>query len=184
MSEEEQPFVFGRYVRGAKINGIPEAEYHVLIGLCNLYSTEQIAAKMYVTTHAIRSHRIHLYSRLGVSGPQQAILEAWRRKILNTCPTCRRPRDDDAPQVEPEDIVVPEKKTIDGVKLTRRLNQVLHMLAKGMSTPEIGKALRVSEFTAKTHIRLLFAQLNVHNRAHAVAVGYETGILKIGDVPR
>lgn len=178
-------FIWGRHDLGDKINGIPRPEYHVLIGLCNLYSAEETAVKMQVSVNTVRSHRLHLFARLGVNAGAAAVQEAWRRKILNTCPTCRRVRNEEASQVDLDEIIVPEKSHgVEGVKLTKRMNQVLRLIAQGLSNPEIGKALGVSELTAKTHVRLLFAGLNVHDRAHAVAVGYELGLLKIGDTPR
>lgn len=61
--------------------------------------------------------------------------------------------------------------------LTEREMQVLTFISKGLSNPDIGKCLFLSEDTIKTHCRRLFRKLQVHDRAHAVAVGYERGLL-------
>jgi DNA-binding NarL/FixJ family response regulator len=188
--EPERKFAWGTHESGLKVRGIPEAEFHVLIGLCSGMSIEEIASRMMVTVHTVRSHKSRLFARLNAHTGHQAIVSAWRRDVLHTCPVCRRTKDDDAPVVELEEIKVPPKaREVDGLKLTKRLGQVLRMLARGMSNLEIGKALGVSEITIKTHVRLLFAALSpfveggVHDRAHAVAVAYELELLRVGDTP-
>jgi DNA-binding NarL/FixJ family response regulator len=61
--------------------------------------------------------------------------------------------------------------------LTERERQVLHGMADGRSNAEIGRELFVSEDTVKTHARRLFRKLGARDRAHAVAVGFRSGVL-------
>ncbi len=61
--------------------------------------------------------------------------------------------------------------------LTEREIQVLRGMAEGKSNAEIGRDLYVSEDTVKTHARRLFRKLGARDRAHAVAVGFRTGVL-------
>lgn len=61
--------------------------------------------------------------------------------------------------------------------LTERELQVLHGMAEGRSNAEIGRELFVSEDTVKTHARRLFRKLGARDRAHAVAVGFRSGVL-------
>jgi ATP/maltotriose-dependent transcriptional regulator MalT len=61
--------------------------------------------------------------------------------------------------------------------LTERELQVLRGMADGASNAEIGRQLFVSEDTVKTHARRLFRKLGARDRAHAVAVGFRTGLL-------
>jgi DNA-binding NarL/FixJ family response regulator len=61
--------------------------------------------------------------------------------------------------------------------LTEREVQVLRGMAEGKSNAEIGRDLYVSEDTVKTHARRLFRKLGARDRAHAVAVGFRTGVL-------
>lgn len=61
--------------------------------------------------------------------------------------------------------------------LTAREMQVLTLISHGQSNPEIGKHLFLSEDTVKTHCRRIFRKLGVRDRAHAVAIGYERGLL-------
>jgi DNA-binding CsgD family transcriptional regulator len=53
--------------------------------------------------------------------------------------------------------------------LTPREREVLILIAEGKSDREIGDALFVSRRTAATHVRNLFAKLDVHSRAEAAA---------------
>ncbi|WP_434781135.1 response regulator transcription factor [Amycolatopsis kentuckyensis] len=61
--------------------------------------------------------------------------------------------------------------------LTERELQVLTGMAAGKSNADIGHALFLSEDTVKSHARTLFRKMRARDRAHAVAIGYERGIL-------
>jgi DNA-binding CsgD family transcriptional regulator len=61
--------------------------------------------------------------------------------------------------------------------LSDRELQVLEGMANGKSNAEIGRELHVSEDTVKTHARPLFRKLGARDRAHAVAIGYQQGLL-------
>lgn len=58
-----------------------------------------------------------------------------------------------------------------------RERTVLGLVAKGTTNREIAKALFISEATVKTHLTHLYAKLGVNDRAAAVAVAYQRGIL-------
>jgi predicted ATPase/DNA-binding CsgD family transcriptional regulator len=60
--------------------------------------------------------------------------------------------------------------------LTRCEQQVLRLLAKGLSNPEIADALIVSPRTAQTHVSNILGKLGVHGRAEAVAIAVRHGI--------
>ncbi|MEV4975108.1 response regulator transcription factor [Streptomyces scopuliridis] len=61
--------------------------------------------------------------------------------------------------------------------LSAREREVLELVAKGTSNREIAAELFISEATVKTHLTHLYAKLGVKDRAAAVAVGYDRGIL-------
>ena len=61
--------------------------------------------------------------------------------------------------------------------LTDREFQVLYGISYGRTNGLIGKELCLSEDTVKTHARRLYKKLGVVDRAHAVRVGIELGIL-------
>jgi DNA-binding NarL/FixJ family response regulator len=64
--------------------------------------------------------------------------------------------------------------------LTDRELEVLRLIARGRSNAEIAKTLFLSETTVKTHITHLFTKLDLRDRAQAVVVAYESGLVEPG----
>jgi len=62
-------------------------------------------------------------------------------------------------------------------KLSDREFEALMLIAEGLSNPEIAARQNVALDTAKTFVRKVFLKLGVRDRAQAVAVGYQRGIL-------
>lgn len=65
--------------------------------------------------------------------------------------------------------------------LTEREREVLRGIGRGRSNAEIAADLFVGVATVKTHINSLFAKLDLRDRANAVVVAYESGLVRIGD---
>lgn len=63
-------------------------------------------------------------------------------------------------------------------KLTPRELEVLNLLRKGMSNPDIGSALEITARTAKAHVAAIMTKLKAQDRAEAVAKGFEKGLLR------
>ena len=61
--------------------------------------------------------------------------------------------------------------------LTPRELEVLTMLARGLSNTELAAALTLSEATVKTHVARIFSKLDLRDRAQAVILAYETGLI-------
>ncbi|WP_329040735.1 response regulator transcription factor [Streptomyces sp. NBC_00178] len=61
--------------------------------------------------------------------------------------------------------------------LSAREREVLGLVARGTSNRAIAAELFISEATVKTHLAHVFAKLGAKDRAAAVAVAYERGIL-------
>src|SRR5215208_2742661 len=62
--------------------------------------------------------------------------------------------------------------------LTKRELEVLGQLAHGHAQSEIAADLVISPKTVASHIQRILAKLDVHSRAQAVAVAYESGLIR------
>jgi DNA-binding NarL/FixJ family response regulator len=69
----------------------------------------------------------------------------------------------------------------DLATLTPREVEVLELLGRGLSNTELASELHLSEATVKTHVARIFAKLGLRDRAQAVVVAYETGLIAPGD---
>ena len=65
--------------------------------------------------------------------------------------------------------------------LTRREVEVLRNVGRGLSNSELAIELGLSEATVKTHVTHIFTKLGLRDRAQAVVLAYETGLVRPGD---
>jgi DNA-binding NarL/FixJ family response regulator len=63
--------------------------------------------------------------------------------------------------------------------LSAREIEVLTLVARGISNKVIGKDLRISEATVKTHLLHIFAKLGVDDRTAAVTAAMERGMFRL-----
>lgn len=61
--------------------------------------------------------------------------------------------------------------------LTNWQHQVVAYIACGLSNADIGRQMGLSEITVKSHARALYLKLGARDRAHAVALAYQRGLL-------
>lgn len=71
--------------------------------------------------------------------------------------------------------VRPATRQLD--ELTAREVEVLSMMARGSTNPEIADKLYVSERTVKTHVGNIFAKLGARDRAAAILVAFRSGLV-------
>jgi DNA-binding NarL/FixJ family response regulator len=65
------------------------------------------------------------------------------------------------------------------VRLSRREEDVLRLLAEGQSTVEIGRTLFISPATVKCHVARLIAKVGVRDRVQLVIAAYRSGFVQV-----
>jgi DNA-binding NarL/FixJ family response regulator len=81
------------------------------------------------------------------------------------------------------DVVQPTQPVIhrDLAALTPRELEVLTLMGQGLSNAELAGKLTLSEATVKTHVARIFAKLSLRDRAQAVVLAYESGLITPGN---
>lgn len=61
--------------------------------------------------------------------------------------------------------------------LTDQFIEILRLVSHGYSNREIGRQLELTEHTIKSHLRKIFDEIGAVDRAHAVRIAFEEGVL-------
>jgi DNA-binding NarL/FixJ family response regulator len=147
-----------------------------------LGDTELTTAIVMLTTFDIQRY-VYEALRLGASGfllkdaPADRLLDAIRVAAVGDAllapAITRRLVERFAAGARPFD-APPSERLAD---LTAREIEVLKLIARGLSNTEIAAELVLGETTIKTHVGRVFAKLGLRDRAQAVVVAYETGLV-------
>ncbi len=108
-------------------------------------------------------------AQLLCEAPNRGIMLDYGHRLLAAFPVAQ-PEEaaSTKPQVKQSEIFEP---------LSDRELEVLHLIAEGLTNPEIASRLYLSIHTVKAHTRNIYGKLGVHNRTEAVAKARVLGIL-------
>ncbi|MFK7894629.1 MAG: LuxR C-terminal-related transcriptional regulator [Myxococcota bacterium] len=67
----------------------------------------------------------------------------------------------------------------DSASLSARETEVLELVVKGFTFPEIGRGLEISTHTVTTHVRRIYKKLAVRSRSEAVYEALQQGIVSV-----
>jgi len=65
------------------------------------------------------------------------------------------------------------------IKLTKREQETLQLIAKGFSNSEIADILKISKSTVRTHLEHIYQKMEVTNRVEAITEGYKRGMVEL-----
>jgi len=104
-----------------------------------------------------------------------AVVRATLRRALNTEPLAEATTQEARDGLRPVGTDLAEH-------LTPREAEVLRKAASGRNVDELAAELFVSPNTVKTHLAHCYGKLGAHNRAEAVALGMQSGVLRTVDL--
>jgi LuxR family maltose regulon positive regulatory protein len=61
--------------------------------------------------------------------------------------------------------------------LTPREQEILHLMAKGLSSPKIAQQLIVGVSTVRSHIKHIYSKLDAHSRHEAISKARGLGLV-------
>jgi DNA-binding CsgD family transcriptional regulator len=102
----------------------------------------------------------HVLAEQSEASPTTAVHDRSASSQISAVPTPRRV--DDRPAA---------------LKLTAREQEVLALLADGMTNAQLAQALFISERTANRHVSNIFTKLGVHNRTQAARAAVAAGLI-------
>jgi two-component system, NarL family, nitrate/nitrite response regulator NarL len=147
------------------------------VAVTNAVIREQLPTRVLLVSAFTDSGIVYKALETGAAGFVSK--EARREQIVDAVLACAR-----GENVVPPDVaagLVSEirlRKQDDAPALTKREQEILHLIAAGKSLPEIAKELYLGLTTVKTHVQHLYEKLGVSDRAAAVANAMRRGLIE------
>ena len=142
------------------------------VGAIKEIRTEDESARIIVLTTFDGDEDIYRAIQAGSKGyllkdvPREALMDCIRR--VHGGETC-----------VPVHLAAKLAQRVGGESLSEREIDVLKLMAKGKSNKEIGSALFISEGTVKSHVKGIFAKMDVISRTEAVANATRRGLIQL-----
>lgn len=131
---------------------LTDRQLDVIAAIARGDTRAQTAALLHVSEATITRETRHASHALNVRGYAALVDAALRQHLLPTKPGPPQPLPD-------------------------RLHKVLVLVASGLSNGEIAPRLHLSVDGVKVRMKCLQQELNARDRAHAVAIGHQRGLL-------
>jgi DNA-binding NarL/FixJ family response regulator len=131
----------------------------VVAGFARGKTNREIGKRLGISALTVKTHQRRIAAAFGCGSRAAIVDHAYRHGYLSG--------------LEPE--------PREPATLTVREQQLLERMTSDLTTAEIGRDLGRSENTIKTRTRALFRKLKAADRAHAVALGWQQGLLPGGD---
>jgi two-component system, NarL family, nitrate/nitrite response regulator NarL len=147
------------------------------VAITNAVVREQLPTRVLLVSAFTDSGVVYKALETGAAGFVSK--ESRREQIVDAVLACSR-----GENVVPPDVaggLVSEirlRKQDNTPALTKREQEILHLIAAGKSLPEIAKELYLGLTTVKTHVQHLYEKLGVSDRAAAVASAMRRGLIE------
>lgn len=129
-------------------------EVEVLAQIADGRTNEEVAARLGIARHTVKSHMAHILDALGAMNSAHAVAIAHCRGDFG-----------------------PRRRLAWNPDVSYREVQVLEGVAVGMTDVQVGRKLWVSQHTIKSHLRRIYVKLGVCSRAQAVDTAFRSGLL-------
>lgn len=165
LSYMNMPFKFSAVSRHSLLYGAALAALWVLMQWLQVhYLVIHSATNIYIGAIALIFTSLGIWLALKLAKPQKETVVVEKELYI------------EVPAATNGDFIMNEK-ALNSFGISSRELEVLQLMAKGMSNPEIAEALFVSLNTVKTHSGNLFVKLDVNRRIMAVEKARKFGLI-------
>ena len=114
-----------------------------------------------------------IWRQASLDGYVDILMAAFEKERTQSAATLKLPRE--VPPFQPQPGRTGGMELVEA--LSERELEVLRLAAQGLSNPEIGKALNLTEGTIKTHLHHIFGKWGVRGRIQAIALAKERHLI-------